>query len=442
MKFSINHDFFSKGLSKNISINIIIGSIFKLLSVMLSFILVPLLLGYLGIELYSIWLLIFSIVSWLSITDTGFSSGLINNLSKTLAVKNFVLAKKYIATTFFIFLSLILIILLIVPFFYGLINWNDFLNSTIISNYEILTSLYLLTISFLINILLSLINNIFHAIQKSFFAEINIFLYYSFQIIGLLILINFFSRNLIYLTLVYSFSILISNSILIVYFFKKNPHLIPHISDFDLKLIRNILSQSANFFIIQFSGLIIFSTDNLLITHYLGLNSVVDYNIALKLIRLIIFIHTIILTPFWPAFTIASSQRDIVWIKKAIRFLIILIIPFIFMVIGIIYFSDFIIQIWLGDSLKLELLLVVFMGLFSIISIWNNIFAYLLNSLSEFRLQIITSVSGAILNIPVSIFLIYIVRSNYAVILGTILSLSIFSVFGPIETIRLLRRLK
>lgn len=104
------------------------GLIFKILSMGLSYISIPLFLKFLGKQDYGLWMTIFSIVSWIYTFDLGIGNGLRNKLSESFAKKDYINAKEYITTGYAI-LSIIAIIIL----FLGLIgikisNITRFLN--------------------------------------------------------------------------------------------------------------------------------------------------------------------------------------------------------------------------------------------------------------------------------------------------------------------------
>ena len=74
--------------SANVKKNIL-GSIFiKGISMVVSFMLVPLTIGYVSSELYGVWLTISSVLAWLSFLDVGFSQGLKNKLTEAIALNN------------------------------------------------------------------------------------------------------------------------------------------------------------------------------------------------------------------------------------------------------------------------------------------------------------------------------------------------------------------
>ena len=71
------------------------------ISVLTSFLLVPLTIDYVSASEYGIWLTISSIIGWFALVDIGLGSGLRNKLAEALAKNDILLAKKYVSTTYF-----------------------------------------------------------------------------------------------------------------------------------------------------------------------------------------------------------------------------------------------------------------------------------------------------------------------------------------------------
>ena len=62
--------------------------------------------------------------------------------------------------------------------------------------------------------------------------------------------------------------------------------------------------------------MVLFSTDNFIISKLFGPEEVVPYNIAFKYFSIITMVYSILLTPYWSSFTEAYTKNDFVWIKK------------------------------------------------------------------------------------------------------------------------------
>jgi len=134
-------DFFTKGHSRSLRAkkNISVSFIAKVLSILVSFLIVPLTLGYVGKVEYGIWMAISSIISWFSFFDIGLGNGLRNKLAEALARNDNETAKIYISSTFAL-ISLIAALMFIGFFIVAkFISWNKVLNTELVANSELLS---------------------------------------------------------------------------------------------------------------------------------------------------------------------------------------------------------------------------------------------------------------------------------------------------------------
>ena len=85
-----------------------ISGICKVFSVCLSFIYIPIVMEYLGEELYGVWAAILSILSWVEYMDIGIGNGLRNRLVEQLGKGNLSESRDLISSAY-ILLSLIML---------------------------------------------------------------------------------------------------------------------------------------------------------------------------------------------------------------------------------------------------------------------------------------------------------------------------------------------
>ncbi len=79
-------------------------------------------------------------------------------------------------------------------------------------------------------------------------------------------------------------------------------------------------------------------------------------------------------------------------------------------------------QIWVGDEIKIPLILSISMGVWVLISTWTSIFGNFLSGVAKIRLSLYHSLIMIIINIPLSIFLArYLNLGSTGVIIGTCL---------------------
>ncbi len=431
----------SAARTKAVKLHISLTFVYRALAIGLGLLLVPLTINYLDIEQYGIWMTLLSVMSWVVFFDIGLGHGLRNKLAEALAVNDIKLARTYVSTAYvavtFIALTFFVILISILPF----TPWSKVFNTALISNVELMKVVFAVGFFFLFNFILSLCNQIFFACQKASLATVGQLLLNLFALIVILFLIQHTPGRLLYLAAGYGLSMVLSNLLLTYYVYRKHAEVFPSVRFIDFRKIREIASLGVKFFIIQMAVLIIFATDNMIITQVLGPEYVTPYSVVFKLFSIIIMGHTILVTPLWSAYTEAYAKGDIQWIRNVLKKLNVLMIPTMIAVLALVVFARDIINIWVGPEIEFPHLLVMLMGIYAIIAVWNNIYAYFVNGVGRIKPQMYSAILAGLINIPLSIyFATHLGMGISGVILGTVVSLSLFAVVGPIQTHFILKR--
>lgn len=429
--------------SKNIQKQIYVSVILKAFSIFLSFFVVRITISFLGKDLYGIWIVLLSIISWVSLFDIGIGNGLRNNLAVALSKNDIGSAKEYISTSYIILLAISFIILLLSCSAIYFVDWISFFNSTLLSihQYRILVFVFIITIIF--SFYLGLINSILNAYQKNALTNTIPILSNILFVALLFIFKSILVSNLLRIISVYSIALIVSYIILTIHFFYNNKNVIPSINDYSKSKIKDIISLGWNFFIIQIAVLLIFTFDNFLILHLLGSSEVSIYNVAFKLFSILPVAFTIIMAPFWSAFTEANVKSDIEWMRSSIKKLNYSIV--IAAICSLILLSSYqiVLDIWMPSNNRIvpPFSLMLILSFFVLISIWNNIYSFFLNGIGIVKVQVQTSIVGGLINIPLAIFLVKYCQLGLAgIVISMCLSLLIFSYFGPRATFRYLNR--
>lgn len=400
----LRQKFYSQSLSKSI----ITIAVFRILNVGLNFLIIPITINYVKPDVYGVWLVLLSIISWFSIFDIGLGNGLRNNLTLSVADNDFLKAKKYISTTYillFILSVLLFIILTIVSYFF---DWNKILkiNSTVESS--LYTVIFFMILTFTLRFVIQLIITIFYALHQPEKPEIINFISSLITLVMILILKNYADSKLLYLVFSISLPPILILFLFTVYFFskEKNKILRPSFKYFEPKYIKTLLNLGVKFFILQISVLVTFTLSDFLILRYLEPYEVTKYNIAYKYFTIITIASSIICAPFWSAFTKAYFKNDMNWIKNTIRKLIkvyFLICVGAFTMLGL---SNWFYKFWTGIDLKIPFSLSLFICVFMLIAAWNGIFVSFINGVGKLKLQIYLCIIPILLNLPLSYFLI------------------------------------
>ncbi|QBA65399.1 lipopolysaccharide biosynthesis protein [Muriicola soli] len=430
--------------SLNLLVQLKRSFLFKVLSMGLSFLLVRFLLKYLEIEDYGLWAVVLSFLHWIVFFDLGIANGVKNKLAEALSNDNMALARKYLSTGYIALFGFSALIYLSVFLFSGLINWKALLNSQKYDN-EYLGTLVLIVLFFtLANFVLSLINAVFNAVQKASLVVVNQFCFQLLAMGVVLLLISYTSSDLHLLAIGYGLSMFFANLGLSIWFYSRNLELRPSWKLYEKELLKPVLSLGLRFFFLQTTMMVILTTDRFILLQLTNPEEVTRYDVIFRYFNLLMVLHTLINAPLWSMYTEVYEKKDFLWIEKTMKNLLRLSGGYLVILVVMILLGDSVIKIWLSKGdMGLTTTNYILMAILILFSIVHSILAYFSNGISQTNLQLITSLIGAAINIPLSIvFVNYYHMGLNGVILATIISLSLFCFTGPFQVIKVIRSLK
>lgn len=403
-------DFFSKGHERSIEAkkNIAASILIKGLSIAVSLILVPLTINYINPTKYGIWLTLSSIIAWFSFFDIGFGNGLRNKFAEAKAQGNYKKARIYVSTTYAILTIIFTAVLILFCIINNFLNWSTILNAPQAMTNELSQLALIIFTFFCIQIVLKVINTILIADQKpaksAFFDMIGQLI----ALITIFFLTKTTSGSLLFLGIAYSFApilVLIFSTIWIFHGTYKN--VAPSFKLINFKYAKDLMKLGIKFFIIQIAGIVIYQMSNIIISQTTSPSDVAIYNIAFKYFSVALMIFTIVIAPFWSAYTDAKAKEDYMWMEKIYKKLRKLWIYVSIFILILLLCSKIMFKLWIGDSLHIPFTVSIFMSLYMILYTWNFIHAQLLNGLGKIKLQLYFSLIGIVLNIPLSFYFGY-----------------------------------
>lgn len=414
--------------------------VFKAGAVLASFLVIPIMIDYLGQEQFGVWSTLLTIISWVVFFDLGVGNGLKNKVAEALSKNNRDEAISYIGSGYGLIAIVSLFLWLIVNFISFFIPWQKFFNTTIVSE-STLHSTVAIALSFIIlNFWLGLISALLGAIQKTSLISLGQLISNCAALALVFLLSKTTNSSIVYLAIIYGVTAAFANIILSFWFFRRFPELRPTLK-LDVVHIRPLLAVGLKFFIIQLAFLVIFTTDKFLITQIFGPVYVTQYEIVFKLFSIVTFLHSLITTPLWSAYTDAYHREDYDWIRKMIKKQIYI---FAIIVVGVLFLgliARTVIGLWVGSDVRIAPMLIPAMCIMILISIWSNIFAYFLNGVQKIHISLIVSSISMMVNIPISIFLAINTDLGVgSVVIGTSVALLLPSIFGPIQVMKILNR--
>jgi O-antigen/teichoic acid export membrane protein len=419
--------------------NIITLIALKGYSVAVSMALIPLTLKLLDEYKYGVWITLFNVLSWISIFDIGIGNGLRNKFAEAMAKNRIEEAREYVSTAYLLMvgISITLILVFIIPWMF--VDWGRVFNVQGELGHEVFL---LVGIAFLLTSFQFSLKLIGTLLTASHQPAISALLGTIANTLVLLIFIvgkGTFKENLLGIGFIYTLIPLLVFAASSIYLFKTRfKNVSPQIISFRKNKVNSLFSLGMRFFIIQIAVVVIFSTDSMIITHTLSPEDVTSYNIVLRYFGVVTMAAGIILTPLWSAYTEAAAKNDFAWIKSLLKKQLKAMIAVLFLVFVLFSMSKILIPFWLQEEVSLSYTLLIGMAVYTIISVWNNIFSFILNGLSITNVQTYTSIAGIVINIPLSIYFAH-KFGNGGVILATIISLSFFAFFGANQVLIILK---
>jgi O-antigen/teichoic acid export membrane protein len=394
-----------------------LGAYAKVVGVVVSFVMVPLAVGYLGSDGYGLWIAVSSLITLLSFADGGAGNALLNMVSHATGVDSKASLKGIVASGFYVLVSIAIIgaslILLLSPH----INWAWVFGIAEGVDYPQLKTLVLIvSLAFFIGMPLSVVGNVQRGLQEGNIQEFwnakgrllsLVFVYMTIRSdLGL----AFFALAVVAGPIVAAFG----NGI--YYFLIRKKELLPDLASVNRADVSAVLGTGSLFLVLQITSSIQMSADNIIISNMIGPSAVTRYAVCMQLFMVVPMAMGLLWAPLWPAYREAIASGDVDWVKrvfiKSLKFALLIGLT---CAVTLCLFAEYIIQLWVGDELVPSILLVIGCGIWLILSMVGGALAVFLNALQLMKIQILTAVAAGVVNIIVSIFLI-----KYIGILGAI----------------------
>lgn len=420
-------------LNSNMKSSMAQAALFKGISIILSLVYVPIVLNYLGDYKYGVWASVLSIISWISYFDLGIGNGLRNRLSEALASDNPKTdAKTLISSAYAILGTVVAAMSVLCGSAIALVDWSALLSAWDLGE----NLLCVMEISFLgmcFNFLLMLCNNVFYALQKAQVVNLMAVLQQAAMLLSVWLLSLTHTSDLTAVAVLYVCSNVLVYGGFTAFVFLRNWGIAPSPKCIDGCVAKDLGGLGIKFFIAQIATLILFTTDNLIISNLFGPEQVTVYSTANKVFTVIISLFVALVVPFWSKTTVDFARGDIGEIRRTLaKMYRLFAVAAVGTALLVMTFQP-LVALWLGRDLGFTWPLILMMGLYTIVYMWNAIWSQIINGLTLVNFMVAVACIQSVVNIPLSFFLaIGCGLGIEGVLLGTILTMAISSVTYPV----------
>jgi O-antigen/teichoic acid export membrane protein len=411
----------------------------------LSFLVIKILNQTMQSNYFGLWLLILSVVGWINIVDGGVSNGLRNKVAFCFANNEFKKIKDSLSSTLFYMLLILLPITIVLISIILSIDLRGVINAVGFLKDEISVLATTILLSAIINVYFLQLSAVAYGIQKPLFDPIKNLIFQILFLIFSVIIKNIDleeSSSILYaVSGGYILATVLSNFISSSVFLLTNRYLVPAFSYVSIDSFRDILVPSGGFLILQLSAIVLFATDSVLVASLFSVDQVSEYNLASKIFFIFIFVQGALIAPFWSKYSSIKENetelRRLLFVSLRICLLVCT------AVVGLMFVAEDVMRVWLGDNNYYNREVCLAIMILVLVRLFSSNFSTLLNGLGVFRMQIITSLIAAVLNIPISVFLVKIWGMGVeGVAYGTVFSLVIFALPAPFYVYVVLRKIR
>lgn len=377
-------------------------------NLIVSFISVPLAVGYLGRDRYGAWITISSLLVFLSFTNFGLGSSLLNAISDAHGRDDRPQAQRYVASAFW--LLVIIGILLWVPFA-GASHWISAQlfsgggNSSLLA--EASPAILIAITIFFLNFPLGLYSEVLTAYQQRAIVNICAIITSIGNLVAIVAVVTL-KGGLVWLVLAYSGCGLLVSAVTSVWlYYHAKPWLRPSISAVDSSLVGNLFRSGWKFLVTSIFWIVNLQTDNLIISHFLGPGAVTPYSIAYRLLSYAVIFQSFAVPALWPAYSEARVRNDTAWIRRAFKTnLIFSFVSSLPLTILFVVFGQQIIGLWAGPTAVPPFLLLVWMAIWNLMLATLSAASLLLNAFGRLTGMTIYGTVTAVVNIVLSVILV------------------------------------
>lgn len=410
----------------------------QVVSIGLSFILVPLTLKYLGVAEYGIWITLVGVIEWFNFFDIGLGHGLRNKYAEAKATNNLEDVKKYVSTTFFMMVIISVIIFLLFLFSSIFIEWYQVLNAPKQLEVVLQTLTIYLVGMFCIRFIINIISVLLTADQNPAIPAIILLSGNALSLLSVYVLTLRGETSLFTMGICLYISQILPLIIAFIYFFStKYKTIFPSLRSFSKPHISQVLSLGIKFFLIQITALLLLQSNNIIIAHVCGLAEVTDFNIAFKYVNILFTVFMTLLTPLWSASTEAYARNDIDWIKKSYQklntiWMLLIVAGIIMVTISPIFYN-----LWLKNKILPNIPLLSLLLLNVLFLMRSTLYRSFMNGVGKIRMQFVITLIQSIIHIPLAIIL-----GKQFGVLGVVFTMMIWnllnSIWEPIQFKRII----
>jgi O-antigen/teichoic acid export membrane protein len=300
--------------------SIISGLLLRPLALIILIVTVPLFLSYLGKERYGLYETIIGLSMWLSLSNIGLTTGLVNKLTDCEVAGDTARAQRYVSSLWFTMIGVFGIATLLASISIPFIPWTRvFTIEDLTARSEVALVVWATALVTFLQSAMTIPAAAYTATQ-----QIEKYNYWDgaskLAMLTACVLVVHTRCGLLGVAMAVlgiPCAIRVINTIILFVF--ERPALRPKLSCFEAGMVQSMLADGICIFVLQMASIAIFQTDKLIIGSVLDARQVADFAILGRVFLLAYGVFALGLGSIWPAYKEAAKRGDIIWVKRRLR---------------------------------------------------------------------------------------------------------------------------
>jgi len=390
-------------------------------SALYGFLLIPLVVGYVGIEQYGLWSIMVALTGYVGLADLGMSTSFVKYIAEYAALGRSDEVNKIVhhGLLFYVFVSLIVLLVgyMLFPFLFFVLQIAPY-------HYTLAHSIFVLSLlGFGVSSLLNVVASVLSGIQRNDvlngvttgmlvtkFIAIWVLLYRGYGLVGVMV------ADLVVTT------VAIGPLVMITRKFYSPLALRP--LQYDSGIMKKLLKFGSQLQVSRVAELVQSQFDKLLLTRFIGLSAVSLYDFASRPLGRLRALPLTAITSLVPAVSaldaVENTQRIQAAVVRATRYMVVFAFP---MFAFLMCFSDEILMVWLGDSLPQSALTMRVLSVAYLINVVLGPLALVSQGMGQPQYQMRSTIVQVVLNVVLSTLFI-ILFGFYGAVAGTTIAMS------------------
>ncbi|WP_234736673.1 MATE family efflux transporter [Tellurirhabdus bombi] len=391
----------------SLSKNIVVSFLYKGINIATQFLLVRITLSYISTTEYGVWLTLSSFLTWFAIFDFGFTNGLRNKVTLAYADGKLEKAQPYISTSYAFLFLVISVMLLLFGISTVFVNWQQLFNAP----NELAATLPLILIIafalFCLRLLLNLISAILLAVHQAGQVELINTAIQVATLVGLMLWANTSDVALFEVAVVYSLMpVVVLFLASLIFFGNAYKAIRPTISSIQWSLFGELGVVGGKFFGLQLVSLVLFSSQNFIISHLFNPAEVTPFNLVYRYFSVIPIVFNVLLVPHWSAITEAYYKHNFEWLQQTLKRLLFFWSLFALLSLSMFLIAPWVYDLWLGPGhVPIPSVLTIVLSISTIVTAWGNLFSLLLNAMGAITISLITAFVIVFISVPLASYL-------------------------------------